>query len=48
MVGRVLTAGVDPEPPAGTLVRDDYGTVWVNDGQPLAVGSGDPARLRES
>lgn len=29
--GRQLTAS-DPEPPPGTLVRDDCGTVWVNDG----------------
>lgn len=29
--GGTLTAS-DPEPPPGTLVRDDCGTVWVNDG----------------
>ncbi len=29
--GRTLTAS-NPEPPPGTLVRDDCGTVWVNDG----------------
>ncbi|MBD0743576.1 hypothetical protein BG418_18555 [Streptomyces sp. CBMA152] len=31
MVDRVLTAS-DPEPPAGTVVRDDCGTIWKNDG----------------
>src|SRR6266704_1976466 len=31
MVGRTLTAS-DPEPPPGTLVRDDCGVEWVNDG----------------
>ena len=31
MVDRVLTSN-DPQPPAGTTVRDDCGTVWVNDG----------------
>jgi hypothetical protein len=31
MVGRVLTSN-DPQPPAGTVVRDDCGTVWENDG----------------
>lgn len=29
--GRTLTA-LDPEPPPGTLVRDDCGVEWVNDG----------------
>lgn len=29
-VHRVLRAS-DPQPPAGTWVRDDCGTVWVND-----------------
>ena len=31
MTGRVLRA-VDPEPPVGTVVRDDCGLTWVNDG----------------
>lgn len=30
-VGRMLTAS-DPEPPPGTLVRDDCGQEWLNDG----------------
>lgn len=31
MVGRTLTSN-DPQPPACTVVRDDCGTVWENDG----------------
>jgi hypothetical protein len=31
--GGRLTAS-DPEPPPGTLVRDDCGTMWENDGHP--------------
>lgn len=31
MVGRVLTSN-DPQPPACTVVRDDCGRVWENDG----------------
>lgn len=30
-VGAALTS-TDPEPPAGTVVRDDCGTQWRNDG----------------
>lgn len=29
-VGAALTS-TDPEPPAGTVVRDDCGTLWRND-----------------
>lgn len=29
--GGMLTS-TDPEPPAGTIVRDDCGTLWQNDG----------------
>lgn len=30
-VGAILTSA-DPEPPVGTMVRDDCGLTWVNDG----------------
>lgn len=31
LAGRVLSSS-DPQPPAGTVVRDDCGTTWVNSG----------------
>jgi hypothetical protein len=31
MVGQQLTSS-DPEPPMGTLIRDDCGLQWENDG----------------
>jgi hypothetical protein len=30
-VGEILTSA-DPEPPEGTVVRDDCGTLWTSDG----------------
>jgi len=43
----VLTSG-DPQPPAGTLVRDDCGTEWRHDGGGYWVREDDPGGDPES